>query len=45
MRKLIVLAAAASALWISGCNTVSGLGRDVTAAGRAVTSTADDVKK
>ena len=45
MRKLIVLAAAASALWISGCNTVAGMGKDVTAAGKAVTSTADDVKR
>ena len=45
MRKLIVLAAAASALWISGCNTVAGVGKDVTAAGKAVTSTADDVRR
>jgi predicted small secreted protein len=45
MRKLIVLAAAASALWVAGCNTVSGVGRDVQAAGRAVTHTADDAKR
>jgi len=45
MRKLIVLAAAASALWVSGCNTVAGLGKDVSSAGKAVTSTANDVKK
>jgi predicted small secreted protein len=45
LRKLNVLVAAASALWVSGCNTVAGLGKDVTSAGRAVTSTADDVKK
>lgn len=44
MRKLIVLAAAAAALFVSACNTVQGLGRDVEAAGKAVTSTADDVK-
>jgi len=45
MRKLIVLAAAASALWVSGCNTVAGLGKDVSSAGKAVTSTANDVRK
>ena len=44
MRKLIVLGAALSALWVSGCNTMSGLGRDMEAAGKAVTSTAEDVK-
>jgi predicted small secreted protein len=44
MRKLIVLAAAAAAMFVSACNTVQGLGRDVEAAGKAVTSTADDVK-
>lgn len=45
MRTIIVLAAAAAALWVSGCNTVAGVGRDVSAAGRAVTSTADDAKR
>jgi predicted small secreted protein len=44
MRKLIVLAAAASALLV-GCNTVAGAGRDVASIGKAVTSTANDVKK
>ena len=43
MRKLIVLAAAASALWVAGCNTVAGVGKDVQAAGKAVTKTAEDV--
>lgn len=45
MRTVIVLAAAAAALWVSGCNTVAGVGRDVSAAGRAVTSTANDAKR
>jgi predicted small secreted protein len=45
MRKLIVLAAAASALLVASCNTVSGVGKDVSAAGQAVTKTANDVKK
>ena len=45
MRKLIVLAAATAALLVSACNTVQGFGRDVEAAGHAVTSTADDAKR
>lgn len=45
MRKLIVLTAAMSALLVASCNTVSGVGKDVQAAGKAVTRTADDVKK
>lgn len=45
MRKLIVLAAAAAALWVSGCNTVSGLGRDMQAAGKAMTGAASDAKR
>jgi predicted small secreted protein len=45
MRKLIVLAAAAAALWVAGCNTVEGLGRDVAAAGKGIANTADDVRR
>jgi predicted small secreted protein len=45
MRKLIVFAAAAAALMVSGCNTVSGLGKDAQAAGRAVTGAAEDAKR
>ena len=45
MRKLIVLAAAASALLMSGCNTVAGVGKDVSAAGKAVTGTANDARR
>ena len=45
MRKLIVLAAAMSALLVASGNTVAGVGKDVSAAGKAVTKTADDVKK
>ena len=44
MRKLIVLALAASAL-LAGCNTVAGVGKDVSAAGKAVTGAANDVRK
>ncbi len=45
MRKLIVLAVAASALLTAACNTVSGVGRDLQAAGQAVTGTAEDVRR
>ncbi len=44
MRKLIVLVAAASALLVA-CNTVAGVGKDMTSAGKAVTNTAKDAKK
>jgi predicted small secreted protein len=44
MRKIIVLAAAATALLVSACNTVEGAGRDVKAAGSAVEETAKDAK-
>jgi predicted small secreted protein len=45
MRNLIVLAAAAAALFVSACNTVQGVGRDVQAAGQAVSQTASDAKR
>jgi predicted small secreted protein len=44
MRKFLVLAAAAAALVTAACNTVEGVGRDVSAAGRAVSDTARDAK-
>lgn len=44
MRKIIILMAAAAALATSACNTVAGAGRDVSAAGHAVTDTAQDAK-
>jgi predicted small secreted protein len=44
MRKIVILAAVAAALMVSACNTVAGVGQDVSAAGRAVTNTAKDAK-
>jgi len=44
MRKIVVLAAAAAALLVSACNTIEGAGRDISAAGRAVSNTAKDAK-
>jgi predicted small secreted protein len=42
MRKVILLAALAASLLAAGCNTVAGAGKDVSAAGHAVTDTAHD---
>jgi predicted small secreted protein len=44
MRKLVILFAAMTALSVTACNTVAGAGQDVSAAGHAVTHTADDAK-
>jgi entericidin B len=44
MRKLITLTVLAAALAVSACNTVSGVGKDVSAAGKAVTGAANDAK-
>jgi entericidin B len=41
MRKIIILTVAAAALAVSACNTIGGVGRDVSAAGDAVTSGAN----
>ena len=42
MRKFALLFTAAAALTVSACNTIAGAGRDVSAAGGAVTDTAHD---
>lgn len=44
MRKIVVLTLAAAALAVSACNTISGVGRDVSAAGTAVTQGAETAK-
>lgn len=44
MRKLVVLALAATSLLAAACNTVEGAGKDVKAAGAAVEDTARDAK-
>jgi len=41
MRKIFVLFAAAAALTTAACNTVSGVGRDASAAGTAVADCAE----
>lgn len=44
MRKLVILSLAAVSLLAAACNTIEGVGRDVTAAGQAVTGAAQDTK-
>ena len=44
MRTLLILIAATASMAIAACNTVEGAGRDVSAAGHAVTETAKDAK-
>jgi predicted small secreted protein len=45
MRKILILAAAAATLAVAGCNTIAGVGKDVQAAGSAVTKTADQARE
>ena len=44
MRKIVILAALATSMLVAACNTVEGAGKDVSAAGHAVSNTADDAK-
>lgn len=44
MRKIIALTLVAAAMAVSACNTVAGVGRDVKAAGEAVTSGAESAR-
>lgn len=45
MRKLILCVMLAAPLLTAACNTVAGVGKDVSAAGSAVSGAADDAKK
>jgi len=44
MRKLVGMALVAGALMVSACNTVEGVGKDVSSAGNTVAKTADKSK-
>ncbi|KTT99615.1 entericidin EcnAB [Sphingomonas yabuuchiae] len=44
MRKIMGLAIVAGALLVSACNTVEGMGKDVSSAGNTVAKTADKSK-
>jgi entericidin B len=43
MRRSITLLLAAAAM-LAGCNTISGAGKDLSSAGKAISKTAEDVK-
>ena len=45
MRKIVIMVAIAASMAVSACNTVSGAGKDVSAAGKAVSNTAEDAKR
>jgi predicted small secreted protein len=44
MKKIIALTLVAASLVVSGCNTISGVGRDVSAVGSAVAAGAEDAR-
>jgi predicted small secreted protein len=44
MRKILACTALAGAILLSACNTIEGVGRDVSSAGDTVADTADDAK-
>lgn len=45
MRKLILAIVIAAPLMAAACNTISGVGKDVSAAGGAVSGAAEEAKK
>ena len=45
MRKLILLPLLAATLALTACNTVAGVGRDLEAAGEAVTGASNEAKR
>ena len=45
MRKLILLPLLAATLALTACNTVAGVGRDLEAAGEAVTGASSDARR
>ena len=44
MRKILLAVVIAAPLLLSACNTISGIGKDVSAAGSAVSNSADKTK-
>lgn len=45
MRKVLTAGVLLAALALMACNTVQGFGRDVSAAGHAISGTASDAKR
>lgn len=44
LRGLAALAIVSTGLWIAGCNTTEGVGRDIESAGDAIEDAASDAK-
>ena len=44
MKKIVAFSILAAALMTSACNTISGMGRDVSSVGKTVSKTADGAK-
>lgn len=44
MRKIVTLTLIAAAMTVAACNTVAGVGRDVSAAGDAVTGASNSAR-
>ena len=42
MRKILGFTTIVAALLVAGCNTISGMGRDVSSVGKTVSKTADN---
>lgn len=45
MRMTVILATLTACLTLSACNTVSGVGRDMSSVGHAISGTAEDAKR
>jgi predicted small secreted protein len=45
LRLLLVALAGVASIGVAGCNTVEGLGRDVSAGGEAISDTADKTQE
>lgn len=44
MRRILGFAAIAAVLALTGCNTIEGMGKDVSSVGKTVSKTAQDTK-
>ncbi|HEV7227719.1 MULTISPECIES: entericidin A/B family lipoprotein [Brevundimonas] len=44
MKKIVTLTLIAAAMAVSACNTIAGVGRDVSAAGDAVTGASNEAR-
>jgi predicted small secreted protein len=45
MRRIVLCSLALVMVGLAGCNTVAGVGKDMSSAGRAVTHSSDDARR